>query len=100
MRPYLITEPASEDLNQIWDYLAEVDVRRADRVLAGIEDAIRKIVKRPGMGHYRPDLTSKRLRFYLVSPYLIVYQPDTKPLQVRRVLHGARDAETLLSLPD
>jgi len=28
--------------------------------------------------------------------YLIVYRPDTDPLQISRVLHGARDARRLL----
>jgi plasmid stabilization system protein ParE len=100
MKSYLITEPASDDLNQIWDYLAETDVRLADRILAAMEDAIRKLVKHPGLGHYRPDLTDKPLRFYLVYSYLIVYQPDTNPLEVRRVLHAARDIENLLLRTD
>ena len=46
------------------------------------------------------------MRRYILAPaaardlavysYLIVYRPDTKPLQVAAVLHGARDVAKLL----
>jgi hypothetical protein len=29
-------------------------------------------------------------------PYVIVYRPDTKPLQVDSILHAHRDVSTLL----
>jgi len=31
-----------------------------------------------------------------VYSYLIVYRPETKPLQIVRVVHGHRDVENLL----
>ena len=46
------------------------------------------------MGMVRKDLTSLPLRFWVVSPYpnyLIVYDPEKKPLRIARIIHGKRD---------
>jgi plasmid stabilization system protein ParE len=57
-----------------------------------------KLAKNPGMGHRRDELADKRHRFLLVSSYLIVYRHETKPLQVVRILHAARDVQSILGL--
>jgi hypothetical protein len=36
-------------------------------------------------GHWRRDLTAAEVRFLAVYSYLIVYRPETKPLQPKRV---------------
>ncbi len=50
----------------------------------------------PEMGHTREDLTRRQLKFWSVFSYLLVYDPESKPLTVIAVLHGARDVEHLL----
>ncbi len=48
----------------------------------------------------RKDVTPLPLRFWVVHPYsnyLIVYDPERKPLQVIRILHGARDLPSVLT---
>jgi hypothetical protein len=53
----------------------------------------------PLAGHIREDLTSLPLRFWLVQPfrnYWVVYDPATKPLQVIRILHPARNISLIL----
>jgi antitoxin ParD1/3/4/toxin ParE1/3/4 len=57
-----------------------------------------KLAKNPGIGHWREELTAKRHRFFLVYSYLIVYRHETKPLQIIRVLHAARDVQSILGL--
>jgi plasmid stabilization system protein ParE len=54
------------------------------------------LLEAPNLGHRRPDLTSRNVLFYRVHSYLIIYRPNKKPLHILRVLHGARDVETLL----
>lgn len=49
------------------------------------------------MGHLREDLTRRPFRFWPVYSYLIVYRPETRPIQILRVLHGARDVKSLLA---
>jgi antitoxin ParD1/3/4/toxin ParE1/3/4 len=50
----------------------------------------------PGAGHWRIELTDEPVKFFSVYSYLIVYRPETKPLQVVAILHGNRDVEQLL----
>jgi len=45
----------------------------------------------PHLGHVREDVTVTHLRFWSHYSYLIVYNPNSKPLEVVRILHGARD---------
>lgn len=51
------------------------------------------------IGHLRPDLTERPVRFWPVRSYLIVYRADIRPIQVIRVLSGYRDVATLLRPP-
>ncbi len=98
MKPFVLTPLAEQDLNEIWEYVAHDSIEAADRVLRGLERAMRKLAKTPGLGHLREDLADPRHRFLLVYSYLVVYRPKTKPLEVIRVLHAARDVRTLLGL--
>jgi plasmid stabilization system protein ParE len=46
--------------------------------------------------HQRADLApDPAIRFWPVHGYLIGYLPDTHPLSIARILHGARDPEEL-----
>ncbi len=58
--------------------------------------AMRKLAEFPRIGHLRQDLADQSLRFCRVCSYLIVYRAEATPLQIVRVLHGARDIETTL----
>ncbi len=47
----------------------------------------------------RKDLTASPVRFWVVHPYskyLIVYDPEKKPLQIIRILHGSRNLPSIL----
>lgn len=98
MKTFVLTPLAAGDLEAIWEFLAEENPEAADPVLSALRKAIRKLGARPGLGHIREDLADRRHRFFLLYPYLIVYRAETKPLQVLRVLHAARDVEALLGL--
>jgi plasmid stabilization system protein ParE len=101
MKRFALTSRAKQDLNDLWDYIADDSIEAADRVLDALHDAMVKLAKTPGIGHWRQELTDKRHRFLLVYSYLIVYRHETKPLQIIRVLHAARDLQSILGLtPD
>ena len=59
---------------------------------------MRRLAETPGLGHVREDLAAidPALRFWPVYSYLIVYRAETAPLEVVRVLHGARDVRRIL----
>ena len=53
--------------------------------------AMSKLADMPHIGHFREDITDKRYRFWSLYAYLIAYLPETKPLEIVRVVHGAQD---------
>jgi toxin ParE1/3/4 len=68
----------------------------ADRVESVIREKIVYLAERPGGGHWRKDLTDESVKFFPVYSYLIIYRPETSPLQVVAILYGRRDVEELL----
>jgi antitoxin ParD1/3/4/toxin ParE1/3/4 len=57
--------------------------------------ALDTLAASPGIGWQRERLTGPGIRWWRVHSYLLVYDPESKPLRVIRVLHGARDLERL-----
>jgi plasmid stabilization system protein ParE len=96
-RRYVLAPEATLDLVQIWRYIKKnVSLQMADRVESVIRDKIVYLAERPGRGHWRKDLTNEPVKFFSIYSYLIVYRPETSPLQVVAILHGRRDVEELL----
>jgi antitoxin ParD1/3/4/toxin ParE1/3/4 len=97
MKSYRLTPAAVDDLFEIWKFIAEQNLTAADDVEADLLSNCQRVAERPDLGHYRRDLTDKSVRFFTVrDTYLIVYDPATMPLEVIRVLHGARDVSAEL----
>jgi len=97
-RRYVLAPEAALDLVQIWRYLKEQSsVEIADRVESVIRDKIVFLAGNPGAGHWRRNLTEEAVKFFPVYAYLIVYRPETTPLQIVSILHGRRDVERLLT---
>jgi plasmid stabilization system protein ParE len=79
---------------EVWNFIA-LDNVAADRVVLEINDAIRHLLPFPLMGHSRPDLTSRPIRFLSVRDILIAYAPDESPLPVLAILHGRRNPRVI-----
>jgi plasmid stabilization system protein ParE len=95
---YVLAPQAARDLVQIWRYVKrEASQEAADRVESVIRTKCVYLASFPGAGHWRHDLTSANVRFFSVYSYLIVYRPETKPLQVVTILHGSRDVAGILT---
>lgn len=93
---FVFTEEAEGQLLEILDFLADESESAAVRVRDAIYDAVSMLAENPGLGHTRQDLTDRPLKFWSIHSYLLVYDPDSRPLTVIAVLHGARDVEKLL----
>jgi antitoxin ParD1/3/4/toxin ParE1/3/4 len=97
-RRYVLAPQAARDLVQIWRYLKrQVGREAADWVESVIRTKCVYLAGFPDAGHWRHDLTSADVRFFSVYSYLIVYRPETKPLQVVTILHASRDVAAILS---
>jgi plasmid stabilization system protein ParE len=60
MRRFILAEEAVQDLEDIWEYIAEDSFEAADRFINKLHDHIRKIAQNPGIGHTRTDLAEDR----------------------------------------
>jgi plasmid stabilization system protein ParE len=98
MKRYLLTAEAQNDLEQIRDYLLrEAGFRATRHVMSSVIAAFHALVRTPGQGHRRQDLSSREeLRFWAVFSYLIVYRIDKRPLTIVAVIHGKQDVKLLL----
>lgn len=99
MSGYVLTEEAERDLNEIWDYIADQSIEQADAVAAEIRDALDLLASAPGIGRRRADVRDARYRFWRANRFIIAYFPDTRPLQMIRIVGGHRDFRTLFKKP-
>ena len=96
-RRYILAPQAARDIVAISRYLKnESSEETADRVVSVIRSKFVYLADFPTGGHWRRDLTTAEVRFFSVHSYLIVYQPDTKPLQIVAILHSHRDLANIL----
>jgi plasmid stabilization system protein ParE len=98
MNDFVLAPAALGDLEHIWDYYA-IELQNpeaADRLRDEMFEAFRKLVKTPRLGHFRSDLSKEPLRFWQVRRHLVVYRSEKRPLEIVRVLHGARDVQAIL----
>ena len=99
MSGYAFHPDAFADLDEDWAYIAADNVDAADRVLADIHSTIATLAGSPQIGHRRPDLTTRPLRFHVArDEYLIAYAPAEKPLWVVAVLHGRRNPRLMAAI--
>lgn len=81
---------------EIWDFIARDDVLAADQILNQFEDAAQTLSGFPKLGRERLDLADEPLRLWPVKSYVIVYRPESRPLEIVRILHLARYIERML----
>jgi plasmid stabilization system protein ParE len=96
---FQFTPRALNNLSDIWDYIAEDNVGAANRVESAILSACDSLARHPMIGSKRTDITPLPVRFWTVTKFpnfIIVYRPDTKPVQVVAVLHGKRNIQAIL----
>jgi plasmid stabilization system protein ParE len=100
--PYLLTLRALNDLGDIWDSIAEDNVRAANSVESAILSACNSLSRQPLLGSKRNEITLLPVRFWTVTRYpnyIVVYRPETKPLQIVAILHGKRNIGAVLGEP-
>lgn len=96
---FQFTTQATEDLDEIWWFIAEDNRDAADRVELEIVATCRRLAKYPFMGTKRQDITAFPVRFWTVTKfpnYIIVYRPETVPLQVLAILNGKRHLKRVI----
>lgn len=95
MRRYRVSRTARRDLSDIYRYVAERNLAAAERIHDLFFARFRLLAQHPLLGQARDDL-AENLRILSVGNYLIAYQPTKRGIDVLRVLHSARDIDTIL----
>jgi plasmid stabilization system protein ParE len=95
---FLIHPEAFEDLDDIYEYIGGFNPGAADRVLDELFAAFDLLSLFPHLGHRRPDLTSRPLRFKAVRSYSIAYTPDLKPMWIVAVIDGRRSPRVIAAM--
>ncbi|RIK95924.1 MAG: type II toxin-antitoxin system mRNA interferase toxin, RelE/StbE family [Burkholderiales bacterium] len=81
-------ETAREDLLAIVEYIAEDDLRAAQRLKDEIEAKALRLRKRPRL--YRRGRVTGTREMVVRSNYVMVYAVDVRAVTVLRVLHAAQ----------
>jgi toxin ParE1/3/4 len=54
------------------------------------------LARMPRQGHSRKDLTQRAVLFFPLYSFLVVYQPEAKPIRIMAVLRGRRNVKRIL----
>lgn len=96
MSKYNLTPEADQDLDDIWEYIAQDDIEAADRWDDTLRDAFGMLARNPRAGHTRKDLTDLPVLFWPVGKYLIIYRIQQGEILILAVTQGARDIPSYL----
>ena len=99
-RRFAITDHARRDLDEIGRWITGQSGReRARLVLRRLVSTCELFASQPSAGRPEPDLGSN-VRSFVVAPYLVVYRPQARSIEVLRVIHGARDRDAAWREPE
>ncbi len=90
-----VTHRARSDIREIWNYIAADNRGAADALLKAFYEKFELLQATPEVGCERKDLEGG-LRSFPVGRYIIFYLLPEETIKIVRVLHGARDIDTLL----
>ena len=96
---YRLTEQAREDVLDIWKYIAADNLDAADRMADQFTATYERLARSPNVG---ADLSLLRpgLRAFPVRKYVIFFTRTSEGIDIYRVLHGARDWQTMIGRGD
>lgn len=96
----LLTQSAEQDLEDIYDYIAEYDsLENADYVLDKLMEVVASLTSFPERGAYPKELMALGIREYRQAhfkPYRIIYRTTDKQVFVYLIADGRRDMQSLL----
>ncbi len=94
MNQYFVGRKARRDLRVVWRYVARDQVAHADALIDSLYDRFRSIAMNPEVGQARSDI-KKGLRILSVGKYVVGFRRVSGGISIVRVIHGARDWESM-----
>jgi toxin ParE1/3/4 len=93
-----VSPAANDDLIEIGAFIARQSgsLHRAESFLDSVYRTFETLATQPEMGELRPEFATGLYRSFSVGNYVIYFRPTADGIRVARVLHGARDHQSLL----
>ena len=92
----LFTPQARDDLQQIYDYIAQSSPANALRLTDRIEERCHLLADYPYIRIARPEFGSSHRSFVVPGTrYIIVYRPVDDGVEIIHVRHGSQDLHSL-----
>ncbi|HJZ79361.1 MAG TPA: type II toxin-antitoxin system RelE/ParE family toxin [Pyrinomonadaceae bacterium] len=95
----LWTEPAIEDLHNLYGYIAKDSEIYAASFVERIILSVEKLVNFPRLGRVVPEAELEMIRELLFQNYRIIYRLNGELIEILTVLHGNRDLSLLNPAP-
>ena len=93
MTEYALSRRAQSDLDEIWDYSAQVWGRdQANRYVEALRDSIKRVAADPSRGRSMT-VGRKSYRRYRSGSHLIFYRKAKRGIRIVRILHESMDHE-------
>jgi toxin ParE1/3/4 len=92
-----ISEPAREDLLEIWQHVASNNPEAAERLMRSLKETFEKLLGFPSLGGERPELAIG-IRSFPVGKYVVLYSSVEEALEIMRVRHGATMLDDLFAI--
>lgn len=92
MAKFTIAPSAENDLEDIWQYIAERDEEAAGKFIRDLAKKFQLLANNKEIGKRQGDFIVE-MRMFPFKKYHIYYFPSESGVEIYRVLHGARDAE-------
>jgi toxin ParE1/3/4 len=96
----LLTEGAEQDLESIYDYIAEYDcVARANHLLDQLMEIVESLSHYPERGSYPKELVALGIKEYrqaLFKPYRAIYRITGNQVIIYLIADGRRDMQSVL----
>jgi toxin ParE1/3/4 len=97
MNKVIFSPKAVEDLEDIWLYIAQDSLDRADNFIDALRNfCMEDLTLFPKIGSTR-DYLSKDLLALPFKNYMIYYRCQSAQMEIVRVLHGSRDMGTIFN---
>lgn len=97
----LLTQGAEQDLESIYDYIAEFDCKaNADYVLDRLLEVVESLAGFPERGAYPKELVALGIRDYrqtAFKPYRVIYRVIGQRVYIHVLADGRRDIQSLLA---
>jgi len=95
--PIIISDPARDELDRLWDAYACISEDLADRLVIRIGRAISRLGSFPEIGRLRPEFNLAGLRSFAVRPHVIFYSVSDAPsVIIHHVVDGRRNLAAFL----